>query len=244
MCRWLVLLPACHFVMVVASLYCGLVLAVIAFGLKFLLPAQLQSVLMLIVIAFASCMGAIPAALLAYLLAPAHKSLVYQWLPLLLIAPYAVVNTYLDYAMVASQISVSDYRLVTVGLAIITPLTIFFVLRKIVNPAVVITVLLKVFKDVLSDLDKQVLTLQLGLLIVSNDYWTLMTHSAQRYTWTDIATLLCAGVATAALPITYFRYAKQLSQQGRDNSKLLNIINIVSHIPVLISLIGWLKYHH
>lgn len=239
-CRWLVLLPACHFVMIVAICFAGLPLAIFAFCFKLLIPPHLHVFLMLFVVAFSACMGAIPAALLAYMLVPTHKYRIYMGVPLALLAPYVLVPTYLYYVSATSQISLSDYTVVSVCLAIVTPVIVFCVLKEVVKPTAVIDALLTIFKDVLTELDKQVLTLQLGLLIVSSNYWSIMDNSAKPLNWLESVSLALAAIATIALPTSLFRYRHQLSQQGLDNSKLLNIINVIIHTPLLFALIGWL----
>lgn len=239
-CRWLVLLPASFIVFSLAAFFAGLPLAMFAFCFKLLIPPQLHVSLMLFVVALGACLGAIPAALLAYMLVPTQKFRFYMLVPLVLLVPAVFFATYNCYLSAASQISLSDYTLALVFLAAITPVIVFFLLKEVVNPAAVFAASLTIFKDVLTELDKQVLTLQLGLLIVSSNYWSIMEYSAKPLTWLDIISLVLAALATIALPVSLFRYRQQLSQQGFDNSKLLNIISVVIHAPLLLVLIGWL----
>jgi hypothetical protein len=159
---------------------------------------------------------------------------------LVLLAPSVFFATYNCYLSAASQISLSDYTLALVFLAAITPVIVFSLLKDLVKPAAIFAASLTIFKDVLTEVDKQVLTLQLGLLIVSSNYWSIMDYSAKPLTWLEIVSMVLAAISTIALPVSLFRYRQQLSQQGFDNSKLLNIINVLIHAPLLFVLIGWL----
>ncbi|MDP3507507.1 MAG: hypothetical protein Q8T09_05915 [Candidatus Melainabacteria bacterium] len=239
-CRWLVLLPACYIVFSLSACFAGLPLAIYAFCFRLLIPQQLHVFLMLFVIALGACLGAIPTALLAYMLVPTQKFRFYMLVPLVLLAPSVFFATYNCYLSAASQISLSDYTLALVFLAAITPVIVFCLLKEVVKPAAIFAASLTIFKDVLTELDKQVLTLQLGLLIGSINYWSIMDYSAKPLTWLEIVSLVLAALATIALPLSLFRYRQQLSQQGLDNSKLLKIINVVIHAPLLFVLIGWL----
>lgn len=239
-CRWLVLLPACFIVFSLAACFAGLPLAIFAFCFKLLIPPQLHVFLMLFVLAAGACLGAIPAGLLAYLLAPTQKFRFYILVPLVLLAPSVFFATYNYYLSAASQISLSDYTLALVFLAAITPVIVFCLLKEVVKPAAIFAALLTIFKDVLTELDKQVLILQLGLLIVSSNYWSIMDYSAKTLNWLESVSLVLALIATIALPVSLFHYRKQLSQQGFDNSKLLNIISVVIHAPLFVVLMGWL----
>ena len=239
-CRWLVLLPACCIVFSLAACFAGLPLAIFAFCFKLLIPPQLHVFLMLFVIALGACLGAIPAALLAYMLVPTQKFRFYMLVLLVLLAPSVFFATYNCYLSAASQISLSDYTLALVFLAAITPVIVFSLLKDLVKPAAIFAASLTIFKDVLTEVDKQVLTLQLGLLIVSSNYWSIMDYSAKPLTWLEIVSMVLAAISTIALPVSLFRYRQQLSQQGFDNSKLLNIINVLIYAPLLFVLIGWL----
>jgi hypothetical protein len=240
-CRWLVLLPACFIVFSLAACFAGLPLAIFAFCFKLLIPPQLHVFLMLFVVALGACLGAIPTALLAYMLVPAQKFRFYMLVPLVLLAPSVFLATYNCYLSATSQISLSDYTLALVVLAAVTPVLVFCLLKEVVKPAAIFAALSTIFKDVLTELDKQVLTLQLGLLIVSINYWSIMDYSAKPLNWLEGVSLGLALIATIALPVSLFRYRQQLSQQGFDNSKLLNIISVVIHAPLLFVLIAWLR---
>lgn len=222
--RWLIILPATAGIAKITGLFCGFVV----FGAGYLCHAMTNHLLWpgpymhsSISTGVGICIGLVLAALVGFVFAPAAKMTIYKCIPMALFCLMGYqqmsTGTFMDnFLKEVTPLHVPIY---------LAPL-LATVIVSFLNPEAAITTLRTIFRDKLTWLDKMVLILQLELL-------TLLTASIvfPPPQWLTSLTGLqdwsAAFLTASAVIWSHLTYNRRLSPQGLDDSKLLNIINLL-----------------
>ncbi len=229
--RWIVLIPACLTVVqytgwfftllfAIVILVCSAVLHTIINGIE---PSQ-QFVGALMI---GLPLGTLPGAVMAHVIAPKWKDRTAKLLPVVITLLW--LSGYVG----------SDFFWPLIICELLLVGAVLLLLSTIIKPTLVVAAMKVVFKDQLSDFDKDLLVCQLGMLTLTNSYLSAISSAdSDQQKFFFYLLLLVAALGAIGMPITYFSFREFLTQQGRDNSKLLNIINALCMVPLLYVVAG------
>lgn len=222
--RWLAILPATAGIAKVTGLFCGFVV----FGAGFLCHAMLANLLWpgpymhsALSIGIGICAGLVMAALSGFIFAPGAKLTIYKCMPIALF-----------FIGMCLQISTETFPIKFVKEITLLHVPIWLspllatIIVSILNPDSVIARLREIFRDKLTCLDKMVLTFQLELLTILITS-TMFPPPRWLTSLTGLQDWSAAFLTAAAVISSHLTFRHRLSPQGLDDSKLLNIINLI-----------------